>query len=64
MNDELYFWYEDKHQSLLQVESVIWVRTTRLLQGTQNKFAYICNISRKAGGGDKVDFLFVGNSIT
>ena len=63
MNDELYLWYEDKHQSLLQVESVIWVRTTRLLQVTQNKFAYICNISRKAGG-DKVDFLLAGNSTT
>ena len=33
-----------------------WV-CARHAQSTQNKFAYLCNISRKAWGGGEVDFL-------
>ena len=58
-NDEVYFWDTDKHQSLLQVDTIIlgmcnqaWRCATRHAQGTQNKnFAYLCNISRKNMGG-------------
>ena len=56
MNDKLYFWHADEHRSLLQVDTIIWVCATRLLQVIQNKFAHICNISRKAGGGIKLTF--------
>ena len=37
----------------------IWVYVTRLAQSTQNKFAYLCNISRRAWGWllNEIDFL-------
>ena len=47
MNDKLYLWHVDKHRSLLKVDVIIWLCVTRHAQSTQNKFAYLCNISRK-----------------
>ena len=57
MNDEVYFWYEDKHWSLLEVDTIILdVRSQACQASIQNKkFAYHCNISKKTG--DEVDFL-------
>ena len=46
--NDVYFWYADKHRSLLQVNTIISVYVTRHSQRTQNKkFAYLCNITRK-----------------
>ena len=60
VNDEVYFWYADKHRSLLRVDIMILGVCIKHAQSTQNKkFAYLCNISRKAWGGEwgEVDFL-------
>ena len=43
MNYEVYFLHADKHWILS-----FWVSVTRHAQSTQNKFAYLCNISIKA----------------
>ena len=49
VNDEVYFWYADKHRSLLRVDIMILGVCIKHAQSTQNKkFAYLCNISRKA----------------
>ena len=45
MNYEVYFLHGDKHWILS-----FWVSVTRHSQSTQNKFAYLCNISIKAWG--------------
>ena len=45
MNHEVYFLHADKHWILS-----FWVIVTRHAQSTQNKFAYLCNISIKAWG--------------
>ena len=45
MNYEVYFLHADKHWILS-----FWVSVTRHAQSTQNKFAYLCNISIKAWG--------------
>ena len=48
MNDEVHFRHGDKHQSLLQVDELsFWDCVTKHTQSTHNKFAYLCNISRK-----------------
>ena len=36
VNDELYFWHADKHQSLLKVDTIIWLCITRHAQSTQS----------------------------
>ena len=56
VNDEVYFWYADKHRSLPRVDIMILGVCIKHAQSTQNKkFAYLCNISRKAW--DEVGFL-------
>ena len=48
MNDEVHFQHADKHRSLLQVDELsFWDCVTKHTQSTHNKFAYLCNISRK-----------------
>ena len=57
VNDEVYFWYADKHRSLLRVDIMILGVCIKHAQSTQNKkFAYLCNISRKAWGMKLVFF--------
>ena len=50
VNDEVYFLHAVKHWGLLKVILSFWVSVTRHAQSTQNKFAYLCNISIKAWG--------------
>ena len=52
MNDRVYFWHADKHQSFLEVVfHSFWVCVTRQAQSTHNKMlAYLCNSSRKTWG--------------
>ena len=45
VNYEVYFLHTDKHLLLS-----FWVSVTGHAQSTQNKFAYLCNISVKAWG--------------
>ena len=49
VNDEVYFWHADKHQGLLQGDTIILGEGNQACtQSTQNKFAYLCNISIKS----------------
>ena len=52
MNDEVHFWHTDTHEYLLQIHTIILgvAQNTWHAQNTQNKFAYLCNISRKTWG--------------
>ena len=54
MTDELYFWHVDKHlpqiKLFYKLIPLFWLRITRHVQSTQNKFAYLCSISKKSWG--------------
>ena len=49
VNEEVYIWHSDEHQSFLQADSIIILGCVmRYFQSSQNKkFAYIYNNSRK-----------------
>ena len=51
VNDEVYFCHAHKIEVFFKSILIFWVCATRHVQSTQNKkFAYLCNISRKAWG--------------
>ena len=54
VRDKFDFFHEDKHQSFLQVDTIVCGGLSQASQSTQNKFAYIFNIPRKKG---EIDFL-------
>ena len=50
VNDEVYFWHADKHQSFLQVDTKIFILRRHVQSNQNKKFAYFCNIFRKMWG--------------
>ena len=63
VNDEVYFLHTDKHQSLLPGDISFWVSVTRHAQRTQNKFAYLCNISIKTWGMKLIFCLLINTKV-
>ena len=48
LNDKVYFWHADKHQSFLQVKSIIWMCLLDMSKVPEiTSWKYLCNISWK-----------------